>query len=131
MNEDYLLQIKNLELNFDNDEGTVKALNGVNLNIKKGQAVGVVGESGCGKSVTAYSILRLLPKTAKIIEGSIKYRKNDEIIDLLKLKPNSAKMRKIRGAEISMIFQEPMTAFSPVHTIANQISEVIDRKSVV
>src|SRR5690554_4480710 len=115
MDRDSILEISDLGLVFDTDEGLVRALNGVWLSVKKGQSVGVIGESGCGKSVTAYSILRLLPATARIISGSIKYRQDDEVIDLTELDPSSTKMRKIRGAEIAMIFQEPMTAFSPIH----------------
>lgn len=123
---DYILNIKNLKVSFQTDEGTVKAVNGVNLAIKKGQSVGIVGESGCGKSVTSYSILRLLAKNAQLDSGEILFsRKNGDVLDLSKIDCNSKVIRKIRGAEISMIFQEPMTAFSPVHTIGNQIGEVI------
>lgn len=120
-----ILKVNNLGVNFFNNEGVVKALNGVTFSVQKGQSVGIVGESGCGKSVTAYSILRLLPSTAKIISGSIEYRKGEEVIDITQLDPDDIAMRKLRGAEISMIFQEPMTAFSPVHTIGNQICEAI------
>lgn len=125
MHKDNILEIDNLAVTFQNDEGLVNALNGVSFSIKKGQAVGIVGESGCGKSVTSASILRLLPTTANITGGSIKYRKDEEVVEIDRLKANSREMRKIRGAEISMIFQEPMTAFSPVHTIGDQISESI------
>jgi peptide/nickel transport system ATP-binding protein len=133
-----LLQVKDLKTYFYLDEGTVKAVDGVDLEIKPGQTLGVVGESGCGKSVTARSIMRILAKGGKIVNGEIlfnrclfehnKSKPSSElvdIIDLAKLKPYSGEMRAIRGAEISMVFQEPMTSLSPVHTIGNQIGEVI------
>lgn len=126
MDKSNLLEVNDLFLRFHYNEGVVKALNGVDFNIKKGEAVGLVGESGCGKSVTSLSILRLLPEEGEIPQGNITYEKeSEEIIDLTSLKPNGNDMRKIRGQEISMIFQEPMTAFSPVHTIGNQIVESI------
>lgn len=120
-----ILDIENLSVNFKTDTGIVRALNGVSFSIKRGQAVGIVGESGCGKSVTASSILRLLPANAEIASGAIDYHKENETIDITKLRPGGKAMKGIRGAEISMIFQEPMTAFSPVHTIGNQIAESI------
>jgi oligopeptide/dipeptide ABC transporter ATP-binding protein len=137
-NEESLLQVKDLKTYFFLDEGTVKAVDGVDLNIKPGKTLGVVGESGCGKSVTARSIMRILAKGGKIVNGEILYNRllyssekasvsgeMMDIIDLAKLKPYSGEMRAIRGAEISMVFQEPMTSLSPVHTIGNQIGEVI------
>jgi peptide/nickel transport system ATP-binding protein len=133
-----LLQVKDLKTYFYLDEGIVKAVDGVDLEIKPGKTLGVVGESGCGKSITARSIMRILAKGGKIINGEILYnrtlyssRKTEvsgeiiDIVDLAKLKPYSGEMRDIRGAEISMVFQEPMTSLSPVHTIGNQIGEVI------
>jgi len=133
-----LIQVKDLKTYFFLDEGTVKAVDGVDLEIKAGQTLGVVGESGCGKSITARSIMRILAKGGKIVNGEILFnrllhgelrsRSSSEqldIVDLAKLKPYSNEMRAIRGAEISMVFQEPMTSLSPVHTIGNQISEVI------
>jgi oligopeptide/dipeptide ABC transporter ATP-binding protein len=133
-----LLQMKDLKTYFFLDEGTVKAVDGVDLEIKTRSTLGVVGESGCGKSVTARSIMRITAKAAKIVNGEIIFRQQlrdpgtgsrssnmADIIDLTTLDPYSAKIRSIRGAEISMVFQEPMTSLSPVHTIGNQIGEVI------
>ncbi|MBI5030892.1 MAG: ABC transporter ATP-binding protein [Chloroflexi bacterium] len=124
-----LLQVKNLKTHFFLDEGTVKAVEGADLTIKRGGTLGVVGESGCGKSVMSYSILQLVESPGKIVAGQILFnRKNDPTnapIDLATLNPNSREMREIRGEEIAMIFQEPMTSLSPVHTIGNQIEEVI------
>ena len=124
MDENKIIEVKDLHLRFYQEEGIVKALNGVSFDINKGQSIGLVGESGCGKSVTAYSLLRILPASAKIISGSSNFRKRSgEVIDLTKINPDSEEIRKIRGAEISIIFQEPMTAFSPLYTIGNQICE--------
>lgn len=133
-----LLEMKNLKTYFFLDEGTVKAVDGVNLEIKTCSTLGVVGESGCGKSVAARSIMRIEAKGARIINGEIIFhqrlrdpetgnRSNSlvDILDLATLDPHGDKMRSIRGAEISMVFQEPMTSLSPVHTIGNQIGEVI------
>ncbi|MFW5981001.1 MAG: ABC transporter ATP-binding protein [bacterium] len=124
--KDKLLSLNNLHVKFFNEDGIVNAVNGVNLDIESGQSIGIVGESGCGKSVTSFSILQLLPPLGKITEGEINYRKeNGEVINLGNLDPESKEIRKIRGAEISMIFQEPLSAFSPVHTVGNQIAETV------
>lgn len=121
-----LLEVKNLKTYFYLDEGIVKAVDGVSFDIKREKTLGVVGESGCGKSVTALSILRITGARSRIVEGEIIfYRDGDSVIDLAKLQPESEEMRSIRGKEISMIFQEPMTSFSPVHTIGDQIMEAI------
>lgn len=121
-----ILEVKNLKVRFNTDEGMVYACNDVSYQVGRGKSIGIVGESGCGKSVSAYSILQLLPPNAEIYEGEITYKNdNNEIQNITNLNPKSQKMRKIRGAQISMVFQEPMTAFSPVHTIKNQISEKI------
>ena len=126
MNENIILEVNELFVEFHGDEGIAKAVNGVSFAVKEGQAVGIVGESGCGKSVSAYSVLRLLADTARITSGEILYREKDgEITDMTKLEQDGEKIRAIRGDQISMIFQEPMTAFSPVHTINNQISELL------
>ncbi|NHN32767.1 ABC transporter ATP-binding protein [Paenibacillus sp. S3N08] len=101
----------------------VKAVNGVSFSVKKGRTLGVVGESGCGKSVTAHSILQLLPKLGNITDGSITYYADNEEIILSKLKKNGSAIRSIRGKEISMIFQDPMASLNPVYTIGNQICE--------
>jgi peptide/nickel transport system ATP-binding protein len=115
-----LLDVKGLKTHFFTDEGVVRAVDGVDLYINKGETLGVVGESGCGKSVTALSIMRLIPQPpGRIVEGSINYNGRN----LLDLSP--AQMRKIRGKEISMIFQEPMTSLNPVFTVGEQIAEAI------
>lgn len=115
-----LLQIKGLKTYFFTDEGVVHAVDGIDLHIDRGETLGVVGESGCGKSVTALSIMRLIPQPpGKIVEGVIRYDGQS----LLELSP--AKMRKIRGKEISMIFQEPMTSLNPVFTCGEQIAEAL------
>lgn len=124
LSKNQILQVRDLSVHFEYDEGVVKALNGVNIDIHAGQSIGVVGESGCGKSVTSASILRILPDEAVIPSGEIQFRKRDgDIIDLTTYDAESEVLHAIRGAEISMVFQEPMTAFSPVHTIGNQIGE--------
>jgi oligopeptide/dipeptide ABC transporter ATP-binding protein len=115
---DSLLKVKELSVSFSTDEGEVEALDAVNFEVKHGQTLGLVGESGCGKSVTALSVMRLLPRPiGKITGGSIHFGG----MDLLKLSPDE--IRQIRGNEIGMIFQEPMNALNPVRTIGDQISE--------
>ena len=122
-----LLEIKDLQTHFFTHEGVVKAVNGINLTISRGRITGVVGESGCGKSVMSRSILNIVGKNGKIVGGSILYypELDKPPVDLAKLKAHGKEIRAIRGREISMIFQEPMTAFSPVHTIGNQIIEAV------
>ncbi|MDD5454532.1 MAG: ABC transporter ATP-binding protein [Candidatus Ratteibacteria bacterium] len=121
-----ILDVKNLKIKFLTDEGAVHAVNGVDFKVESGSSVGILGESGCGKTITAYSVLQILPRVKKIVEGQINFKMKDGIMqDLLKLESEGEAMRKIRGKEISMIFQEPMTAFSPVYTICNQISEAL------
>ena len=113
-----LLEVNELSVSFATDEGEVHALDAVNFEVKHGQTLGLVGESGCGKSVTALSVMRLLPRPiGKITGGRIHFGG----MDLLKLTPDE--MRQIRGNEIGMIFQEPMNALNPVRTIGDQISE--------
>jgi peptide/nickel transport system ATP-binding protein len=116
------------------DEGIVKAVDGVSFNVYPGKVIGIVGESGCGKSVTMKAILRILEPSAKIVSGKVTLRSRlnsedpnslEELIELTSQHPNSKIMRKIRGAEIALIPQEPMAAFSPVHTVGNQIMETI------
>jgi peptide/nickel transport system ATP-binding protein len=129
-----LLEIKGLKTHFFLDEGTVKAVEGVDLTIPRRATVGIVGESGCGKSVTAYSILQLVERPGRIVAGQILWHppqsqdansNGAEAIDLAGLKPNSRQMRAIRGGQISMIFQEPLSSLSPVHTVGDQIGEAI------
>ncbi|CAJ35343.1 ABC transporter ATP-binding protein [Methanocella arvoryzae] len=114
-----LISIKGLKTNFYTYTGVVKALDGINLDIYKGETLGLVGETGCGKSVTALSLIRLIQNPGKIDEGSILFNGKD----LIKL--SEKEMRSIRGNKISMIFQEPMTSFNPVFTIGSQIAEVL------
>jgi len=116
----HLLEIKNLKTYFFTDYGVVKAIDGVNLRVGQKETLGIVGESGCGKSVTGLSILRLIPTPpGKIVDGEILFQGKD----LLKLREKQ--MRKVRGNKISMIFQEPMTSLNPVFTVGNQIAEAI------
>jgi oligopeptide/dipeptide ABC transporter ATP-binding protein len=116
----HLLRIRNLHTYFFLDEGVVKAVDGVDLKLEEGETLGIVGESGCGKSVTALSILQLIPSPpGKIVRGQIYF----EGTDLLAL--SEAEMRKIRGRSISMIFQEPMTCLNPVFQVGDQISEIL------
>jgi len=121
----FLLKVKDLETNFFSKEGTVKAVDRVSFNIKDGETLGIAGESGCGKSVTAKSILRLIPKNGRIVDGSIILKLNGDFVDLTSLDPFGKEIRAIRGKIISMIFQEPMTSFSMNYTIGNQIMEVV------
>ena len=115
---DRLLDVRSLKTYFFTDEGTVRAVDGIDLYIDKGETLGVVGESGCGKTVTALSVMRLIPQPpGRIVEGEIRYNGKN----LLELPP--AQMRKVRGKEIAMIFQEPMTSLNPVFTCGEQIAE--------
>jgi len=129
-NNQPLLSVRNLKTYFELDEGTVKAVDGVSFDVYSGQVVGIVGESGCGKSVTIKSVLRIVEKPGKIVAGEILYQrqKGDQagkLVDLAKFKATGKAIRAIRGGEIALIPQEPMAAFSPVHTIGNQIIEAI------
>ncbi|GAB2565071.1 ABC transporter ATP-binding protein [Gracilibacillus alcaliphilus] len=123
-----ILEIHDLKTYFHLDEGILKAVDGVDLTIKRGKTLGIVGESGSGKSVATKSILQIVDPPGKV-EGEIKLKRSrkgkEEWIDIGKLNPTGEKIRDIRGAEISMIFQEPMKAFSSIHTIGNQITEAI------
>jgi oligopeptide/dipeptide ABC transporter ATP-binding protein len=115
-----LLEIQSLQTHFVTDAGTVRAVDGVNLTVRKGETLGIVGESGCGKSVTALSVLRLIPNPpGKIVGGKI-LLEGRNLLDL----PED-EMRKVRGGSISMIFQEPMTSLNPVFTVGDQIAEGI------
>ena len=123
-----LLDIRDLKTYFYTDDGVVRAVDGVSLSIAPQKTLGVVGESGCGKSITAFSTMRLIPSPpGKIEHGQILFHKDPESdpIDLTQLNPKGTQMRDIRGNDIAMIFQEPMTSLSPVHTVGNQISEAI------
>ena len=113
-----LLEVKNLKTYFDTDAGTVKAVDGVSFSIEPGKTLGIVGESGCGKSVTSLSIMQLLPQPVGRIAGGEIIMNGKNLLDL-----SEPEMRKIRGNDISMIFQEPMTSLNPVYTIGEQIME--------
>jgi oligopeptide transport system ATP-binding protein len=116
-----LLVVQNLKTYFDSDAGDVRAVDGVDFTIKRGEVLGLVGESGCGKSVTSLSVMRLIPQPpGDIVDGQILF----EGQDLLQLSP--LEMRHIRGNRISMIFQEPMTSLNPVYTIGNQLCEPLE-----
>ena len=125
-----LIEVENLKVLFFLDEGIVDAVNGVSFNIMQGRTLGLVGESGCGKSVTAQAILRIIPPPGKITDGTILFFKEIsngklEPVDLVQYKKDAKEIRAIRGKEISMIFQEPMTSFSPLYTIGAQIIEAV------
>ena len=126
-----LLSVRNLSTHFPLDEGTVIAVDGASFDLYPSQTLGIVGESGCGKSVTARSILGILDKPGRIVGGEIRFRyrgRNDgqeEFRDLTEFDPDGSEMRGIRGGEIAYVFQEPMTSFSPVHTIGNQLMEAV------
>ena len=115
----YLLEVNNLQNSFFSPAGEVKAVNDVSFTLNKGEVLGIVGESGSGKSVTAYSLMQILSKPGKIVGGSVKFD-GQELIGM-----SEAELRKIRGAKISIIFQDPMTSLNPVYTIGNQIGEAI------
>ena len=127
-----LLSVRDLHTHFPQEEGTVKAVDGVSFDLYPGRTLGIVGESGCGKSMTARSILRIIDRPGRIVAGEIMFQRRQApgapaggMVDLTRLDANSDDMRAIRGAEIALVFQEPMSSFSPVHTIGNQIVEAI------
>ncbi len=123
-----ILEIRNLKTYFFQDGATIKAVNGVDVALDRKQTLGLVGESGCGKSITAMSIMRLIKSPpGKIVDGQIvlRPRKGAPPVDIVKLKPNGSQMRSIRGGEIAMVFQEPMTSLNPLYTVGQQIAEVV------
>jgi len=145
-NADAIVSVRDLRVEFQTPVGLVRALNGVSFDVPRGKVIGIVGESGCGKSVTARAIMQIIERPGKITEGSIEFNRQSEEeaaaeilsdtgdtqaatrsggIDIARLDPNSPTMRKIRGAEIAMIFQEPMTSLNPVYTVGSQIQEAI------
>jgi oligopeptide/dipeptide ABC transporter ATP-binding protein len=123
-----ILEINNLKTYFYLENSTVRALDGVNLTLNRKSTLGLVGESGCGKSIMAMSVMRLIPSPpGKIVDGQINlYRKDrQEIVDLVKLDPHGPEMRSIRGCEITIVFQEPMTSLNPLYTVGDQIAEAV------
>lgn len=123
-NTDYILKVEDLQTKFKVGKRTVNAVNGVTFELKRGKTLCIVGESGCGKSVTAHSIMQLLPANGYIGGGSVKYYPtSDQCIELSSLQKNSKQIRNIRGKDIAMIFQDPMSTLNPVYTVGNQIVE--------
>jgi oligopeptide/dipeptide ABC transporter ATP-binding protein len=128
-----LLSVRGLKVHFPLDEGVVRAVDGVSFDVHPGQVLGIVGESGCGKSVTMRAVLQIIDAPGRIVAGEILFRRrqpggaggDSPVLDLAQLPPRGAQMRAIRGAEIALIPQEPMAAFSPVHTVGDQIVEAI------
>ena len=125
-----ILEVKNLKTHYFLEKGTVQAVKGVSFSLNRKQTLGIVGESGCGKSVTARSIMRLIKSPpGKIVDGQIIFRRQKgtaQTVDITELDPRGADMRAIRGGEISMIFQEPMTSLNPLYTVGRQIAEVVE-----
>lgn len=120
-----LLEVYDLKVHFFTDEGVVKAIDGVDMNVVNGKTLCLVGESGCGKSVTCRAFLGIVQKPGRIVSGQMLFRQNDRMVDIAKMDPKGQEIRQIRGKEISMIFQEPMTSLSPMYTVGNQIMENI------
>src|SRR5450631_1683499 len=127
-----LLSVRDLKVSFALDEGLVRAVDGTSFDVMPGQVLGIVGESGCGKSVTMKAILQLVERPGRITSGEIRFRRRPpgqeeggEVVDLAQLPARGALMRDIRGGEIALIPQEPMAAFSPVHTVGDQVIEAI------
>jgi len=128
--QDVLLEVDNLHVHFTTNEGVVKAVDGVNLTIRRGKTLCLVGESGSGKSVTARAFLQIISSPGRITAGSMRFHQrmpdnSTHVVDLAMLDPKGKAIREIRGKEISMIFQEPMTSLSVMHTVGNQIIETI------
>jgi len=123
-----ILQVRDLVVEFKAAEGLIRAVDGVSFAVPKGKTVALVGESGSGKSVVSQTIMQILPNTANIVGGNVLFmdpEKPASSVDLIKLPANSKEMRAIRGGRVSIIFQEPMTSLSPLHTIGDQISEAL------
>jgi len=131
---DPLVEIKNLNVEFEVRDGTVHALEGVTFTVNRGETLGVIGESGCGKSVTAKTVMHMVPKPGKITQGEVIYHRRDkydpskpiETINITNLDPDGDEIRKIRGGEFAMIFQEPMSCLTPVYTTGTHIGEALN-----
>jgi oligopeptide/dipeptide ABC transporter ATP-binding protein len=125
---DRILELRNLKTYFFLESGAVRAVDGVNLSIGRNETLGIVGESGCGKSVTALSIMRLIKfPPGRVVDGDILFYENDgdDPLNLAALDPRGSKMRQIRGGQIAMIFQEPMTSLNPLYPVGEQIAESV------
>ncbi len=130
-NQEIILEVKDLHTHFFTESGVIRALDGVDFTVKRGQVLGIVGESGCGKSVTAQCIMNMVPNPGKIIRGDIIYYRygeegaQAEEVHITQLHPRGREIRSIRGNEIAMIFQEPMTSLDPLYTVGNHLLEAI------
>lgn len=124
-NPNNLVEVRDLVVKFRTDEGIVSAVNSVSYDIPIGQTMGIVGESGCGKSVTSNAIMRILPDNGWIHSGSIMFNSNLGVFDIAQIPDKDKRLVQLHGREMAMIFQEPMTSFCPVYTIGNQIIEAI------
>ena len=128
----FLLEVKDVKVQFEVRGGTVSAVDGISYNVKRGQTLGVIGESGSGKSVTARAIMGMVPKPGRVSQGEILFHMkhpvsgNDEIINMVKLDPDGDQIRKIRGGHIGMIFQEPMSSLTPVYSAGFHIGEALN-----
>ena len=123
---DVVLEVRDLRTSYELDEGTLRAVDGVSFTIRRGETLGIIGESGCGKSVTARSIMRLIDPPGRITSGQILLEDDAGAwVDIVALREESRELRAIRGRRIAMVFQEPMASLSPVHTIGNQIVETV------
>lgn len=122
---DYILQVNHLKTYFKMDTGTLKAVDDVTFHLKRNETIGIIGESGCGKSVTAHSILRTVQNPGKVLGGQIIYDDGTGPVDLVAYGADSREMRRLRGRDISMVFQEPMASLSPVYTIGAQMMEAV------
>ena len=120
-----LISVRDLRTYFVSDEGTTRAVDGASFDVHPGRTLGIVGETGCGKSVTARSILRIVERPGRIVGGEIILQREKGVVDLAQLDEDGREMRAIRGGEIGLVFQEPLTSFSPVHTVGDQITEAI------
>src|SRR5262245_57405333 len=123
-----LLEVKDLRIHFFTNEGVVQAVDGVDMTIERGKTLCLVGESGCGKSVTARAFLKIIRSPGRIVSGQMLYHQQKagggtQVIDIAEMDAKGEEIRKIRGKDISMIFQEPMTSLSLMHTVGNQIME--------
>ena len=123
---DPILTVRDLHTHFIQDEGVVRAVDGTSFDVYAGRTLGIVGESGCGKSVTVRSILRIVERPGRIVSGEMMLRRADgRRVDLAKLPSDGAEMRAIRGGEIGLVFQEPMSSLSAFYTVGNQLIEAI------